>query len=523
MNKFTRRLIDFAYFLDTSTSYQKKKRFFYNILENDEYKYKKYFDTFMVILIFMSVSILIYEVKKNPHNYLNIFNVYVISFIFFIEYMLRFWTHSSISKVIIHQDEYSDLLGRKFDIWFVLDRILRDKLKYVFSMKAIIDLLAIMPFFHELRLLRIFILFRVFKIFRYAKSFQTFSSVLSTKKFEFFTLGMFASIVIFVSSVMIYVMEANDPNSPIETLYDAFYWSIVTISTVGYGDVVATSDEGRFVAIVVILAGIAVIAFTTSLFVSAFTERLEDIKESKTIQDISKTKRVYILCGYENIAKEVAKKLVDVNFSIIILDDSLERVEKAKQDGFIALNYNPGSVDSYKKLNVNMSLQVKAILCLREDDVQNVYTTLTVRSLNKDVYIMSLLMNNTNRKKLLSSGVNEVLYDKEFVGLVAREYIGQAVAFEAIHAIRSEDSVISMQEIVLTERMIHNFATVGELDNIKFRVVLLGVHKKSSKRFFFNPINSTLLESGDYLIVIGNYMFVKEFIRHLSLKVLKEV
>ncbi len=519
MNFFTRLLIDFAYYLNTSVWYQRKRRFFYNILENDEYKYKKYFDIFMMILIFSSVSILIYEVKRDVHDALNIFNSYVISFIFFVEYMLRLWVHSSISKVIIHQDEYSDLLGRDFDFFFVVRRVLKDKLEYMLSAKAIIDLLAIMPFFHELRLLRIFILFRVFKLFRYAKSFQTFSSVLASKKFEFFTLGMFASIVIFVSSVLIYVMEANNPNSPIDTLYEAFYWSIVTISTVGYGDVVAVSPEGQFVAVIVILAGIAVLAFTTSLFVSAFTEKLDDIRESKTIQDIAKIDRIYIICGYENIAKEVSKKLLKAHFNVIVLDDDEERVERAKKDGLYALNYNPGSIDSYKKLNINLSKQVKAILCLRESDVQNVYTALTVRSINKDVKIMSLLMNSSNKKKLLSSGVNELLYDKEFVGLVAREYVGQPVAFEAIHALRSENSNIKIEEIGVTERISESVVTVGELDNVRYRVVLLGIHKKSTNRFFFNPIDSTILESGDYLLVIGNYMFIKEFIKKLSKKV----
>jgi voltage-gated potassium channel len=96
MNYLTRLLIDFAYFLDTSASYQKKRRFFYNLLENDEFKYKRYFDTFMIILIFSSVSILIYEVKRDPHDYLNFLNTYIISFIFFVEYILRFCINSSI-------------------------------------------------------------------------------------------------------------------------------------------------------------------------------------------------------------------------------------------------------------------------------------------------------------------------------------------------------------------------------------------------------------------------------------------
>jgi len=519
MKTLNRLVIDAAYFLNSSVWYQKKRRFFSNLLENDDYKYKRYFDIFMILLIFSSVSILIYEVKKDVHDYLNIFNSYIISFIFFVEYILRLWIYSSISKVIINQDEYSDLLGKNFSLSFVIQRVIKDKLKYILSIKAIIDLLAILPFFHELRLLRIFILFRMFKLFRYAKNFHTFASILTTKKFEFFALAMFAIIVIFVSSVLIYVMETNDPNTKIKTLYDAFYWSIVTISTVGYGDVVAVSSEGRFVAIIVIISGISVLAFTTSLFVSAFTEEIEDIKEDKSIQDVSKLDRLYIICGYENIAKELAKKLTYAKFNIVVLDENLERINNAKKDGLLALNYNPGSVDSYKKLNVKMNTQVNAILCLREDDVQNVYTALTIRSLNKDVYIMSILMNHSNRVKMLNSGVNEVLYDKEFVGLVAREYVGQPVAFEVIHALRSDDSVINIEEIAITERVLQNFAFVSELDNIKYRVVLLGIQKKSKNRFFFNPIDETLLEVGDYLLVIGNYMFIKEFTKYLLTKV----
>jgi len=518
MNLFNRYLVDFAYFLKTSVSYQRKRRFFYNILENDDYRYKKYFDIFMIILIFSSVSILIYEVKRDVHDYLNMFNGYVISFIFFVEYILRLWVSSSVSKVIIHQDEYADLLGREFSLWFVVKKVVSDKLEYILSVKAIIDLLAIMPFFHELRLLRIFILFRVFKIFRYAKSFQTFASVLTSKKFEFFTLAMFASIVIFVSSVLIYVMEANNPDSPIDTLYEAFYWSIVTISTVGYGDVVAVSYEGRFVAMVVILSGIAVMAFTTSLFVSAFTEKLEEIKENKTILDVSKTKNICIICGYENIAKEVAKKLIHSKFDVLVLDDDKQRVFNAKKDGLTVLDYNPGTIESYKKLNIDLSTKVKAILCLREDDVENVYTALTVRSINKDVYMMSLLINQTNRNKLLSSGVDEILYDKEFIGLIVKEYIGQPVAFEAIHELRSEDSNIKIKEIALTERIVSNITFVKNLENLNFRVLLLGIYKKSSKRFFFNPLKDTLLESGDVILVMGNYIFIKEFEKNLSHK-----
>ena len=513
-----RLVVDFAFYLNRSESYQKTKRFFYNFLENDNYKYKKYFDIFMIILIFLSVAVLIREVKSHVNDFWLYFNNFVVSFIFLIEYVLRLWVSSSITEIIIKNNEHDDMLSREFNLSYTIYEIIKTKLKYIISPRAIIDLLAIVPFFHQLRLLRIFILFRVFKLFRYARSFQTFISVLATKKFEFFTLMMFSGIVIFVSSVLIYVMEANNPSSPIDTLYEAFYWSIVTISTVGYGDITPATDAGRFVAIVVIISGIAVLAFTTSIVVSAFDEKLDEIRETKTVDDISKTKQLYIICGYENVAQEVAKQLLK-NFSVVVLDEDSSRIAQAQQDGLVALNYDPGIIESYKRLRINMDTQVKAVLCLRESDVENVYTALTVRSINKDVFILSLLKNDIHRNKLSFAGVNEILYAKELVGMIAKEFIGKPVAFEFIHTLRSDYTNVNIEEIMMTQRMLENFATVGELDNKKFRLILLGVYKQEHKRFFFNPIDDTILEHGDYLVVIGNSVFVKEFEKYLHKKI----
>jgi voltage-gated potassium channel len=514
-----RLILDFAYFLQTSPKYQARKQFFYNILENDTNRYKKYIDIFMMILIFISVAVLIREVKYHVNDYLLFFSNYVISLIFFVEYILRLWVSSSVSEIIVACAEHDTFLLREVNLSKALLKALRVKLSYMLSIRAIIDLLAILPFFHELRLLRIFILFRVFKLFRYAKSFQTLASVLAIKKFEFLTLAIFASIVIFVSSVLIYVMEANNQNSSINTMFDALYWSIVTISTVGYGDVTAVSSEGRFVAVLVIIAGVAVLAFTTSLFVSAFTEKLSEIKEMKTVENVSKLKKFYLICGYEQIAKNVAKKLAINGNKIIILDDNLSRIEEAQSDGFIALNYNPGNKESYTKLHINIDKQVKAILCLHEDDVENVYTALTIRSLNTDVFILSLLMNDTNRTKLKFAGIDKIVYPQELVGLITKELVGKPVAFEVIHELRSENADVVIDEIGLTARIVENFISVSELENQKYNVVLLGVYKHQKERFYFNPLDDMVLEVGDYLMVIGYREFIVEFEKHLHTKV----
>ncbi len=509
-----RLLVDTAYYINTSKNYLKIKHFFYNLLENSNYKYKRMFDLFMVALIFASVIILIREVKLHVNDSLLFFNNYVISIIFFIEYMLRFWISSSVSEIIIKQSEHDLMLGDKFKAGKALKNIFLSKLKYVLSIKAIVDLLAIIPFFHQLRL---FILFRVFKLFRYAKSIQTFASVIAAKKFEFATLFIFASIIVFVSSVLIYIMEANNPASAVNTFFEAVYWSIVTISTVGYGDITPVTEEGRIVSMFVIVAGIAVFSFTTSLIVTAFTEKLDEIKDIKLIDDIENMKKFYLICGYEDISKEVSKRLIQNN-KVVILEEDKEKASQAKKDGFFVLNYAPGSIESYKKLKINIQEQVKAILCLSHSDVENVYTALTIRSFNKDVFILSILKNKINTNKLFFAGVNELLYEKELIGMTAKGFAGKPVAFEVIHALRSSYNGVDMQEIVVNERILDSFATVGSLKCKKYRILLLGIYKKSQEEFCFNPSESITLELGDYLLTIGNTQFIKEFSNFLYKK-----
>ena len=515
---FSRFLISLAYYLRSNAKYQKRRRFFYNLLENDNYKYKHYFDYSMIFLIFVSVFVLIREVHHHVDDALMFVNNVIISIIFLIEYLLRLWVNGSVTKIIIEQEEHDTMLSRDFQLGKVLKRIAKMKFAYMLTPKSIVDFLAILPFFHELRLLRLFVLFRVFKIFRYTKSFTGLVSVLASKKFEFLTLLLFASVVIFISAVLIYVIEGNNPSSNISNFFSALYWSVVTLSTVGFGDITPVSDEGRFVTIFIIISGVGVLSFFTSLIVSAFNERLDEFKEAKMIENVTKLKKFYLICGYDSIAKEIVREYKFRNKNIIVIDTDGQKVEDAKKDGVQAFALNPGSIESYEKLHIDFKKQVKVVLCLSNDDVANVYTALTIRSIDEKVRIVSLLMNDINRKKLQFAGVNDIIYPQELIGMITRELVGQPVAFEAIHALRSENSIVKIGEIIITEAMLKRYSYIGDLGNKRYRIVLLGVYKKRYERFWFNPIDSTLLEAGDILLVIGYWPFIAEFEKHLMSK-----
>ncbi len=511
MGLFQRLIVDGAYGLLASERYQHTKSFFDNLLNNNDYTLKRYFDYFMIVLIIISVTILVREVKFHVNDFWLFFNNFIISIVFLIEYLLRMWVASDSSRIIIDQYEKDVMLQRSFQMGTALKKVIRSKWDYIRSVTAIIDLLAIVPFFHHMRMLRIFILFRVFKLFRYARSLQIFGSVLATKKFEFITLLMFASIVIFISAVLIYVMEANDPKSSINTLYDAFYWAIVTISTVGYGDVTPVSDNGRFVAMVIIISGVAVLSFTTSIVVSAFTEKLDEIKDVKTVDDVAKIKRFYLICGYSDVGRLVALKLRRQGRNVIVMDKEPQDVAQAKNDGFLVLPYDSGSLKSYGHLKIDFKKQIIAALLLHEDDVKNIYTALTIRSIDKDVTLLGILMNQHNRKKYELAGINKIIYTQELIGMIAKEFSGRPVAFEAIHALRSEQTSVNLDEISVDERMIKNYTFVKELGYENYHLLLLGIYKTEKEEFLFNPLGDTIMEKGDILLVIGEKGFINEF------------
>lgn len=504
-------MVNTAYYLKTSPRYKQTKNFFFNLLENNSYPYKRYFDLFMMVLIFSSVAILIREVRHDVSIFWTVFNNYIISLIFLIEYLLRFWVISDSSGIVIDQYERDELLQRRFRAGHALIKIFVAKWNHVRSPAAIIDLLAIMPFFHELRLLRLFILFRVFKIFRYTQNMQYFGYVLSHKKFELLTLLTFASVVVFVASVLIYVMESNNPDSPINTLFDAFYWSIVTISTVGYGDVTPVTSEGRTVAIVVIISGIAVISFATSIVVTAFTEKLDDIRENKIIADVRGLKHFYLICGYGIVAHQTASKLRRSGRNVVVLEMDHQRVREAKENQLYALQLDSASLSSYQKMGLDFEKQVSAVILLEDSDIANVYTALTLRSIDHDMTILSLLHEKQNRRKLQLAGVNHIVYAQELIGLLSKEYSGRPIAFETMSMLRTEDSGTAMEEVVVDERIATNFTNVDDLHIRRHRLLLIGLSKAREDGFVFNPPPETPVEKGDIMIVAGEHSMISEF------------
>jgi voltage-gated potassium channel len=515
----TKFLIFLARYLDTSERYKKTKKFFYNLLENDSYKYKKVFDIFMLFMVLSSVFVLLYDVQNELGRLLYIYDMYVVTVVFVVEYLLRVWVYNNNREIILNELEEATFLDRKFNTKKVCLQILKKKFEYITTPFAIIDLLAILPVFRAFRILRIFMLFRLFKILRYTHSINSFLSILTTKKFEILTLLTLVAFIVFIGGAVIYVFE-YDKNPDIHNFFDALYWSLVTISTVGFGDISPVTQEGRVLTMFLILSGIGFLSFTTSIIASAFTERLQEVKLNRIKTEAHKLKEFYLICGYSKIAELVANNFKQNKEKFIIVDSDEDKVLEATEKGFLALKADITQKDILEIFNFK---DMKYIIISTEDDIINTFITLSLHSYAPRTKIIAITNNEKNKNKIKKAGANIVLNPTKALSLFVREYIGNPVSFEVITAIFDINSKTELDEIEILEKSFLENKFIGEIGFKKYKLILVGIVKNSenihyihtfeigNKYFYFNPDSNVMLEKGDVLLVIGDIRSIKYF------------
>lgn len=157
------------------------------------------------------------------------------------------------------------------------------RLRYVLSPYALIDLFAIAPYFFALligtssstsllRVMRVLTLFRLAKLLRYQKALHLIGNVLRSKSAELAVCGVLISLFIFVAGVILYALENEAQPDVFSSIPASLWWAVVTITTIGYGDIVPLTAAGKIVNGLMAFIGIVLIAIPTSIIVGGFME-----------------------------------------------------------------------------------------------------------------------------------------------------------------------------------------------------------------------------------------------------------
>jgi len=500
------KLLSLALFLHRSKKYKAYKQFARDLLFDSNNIYKRYFDLTIIFLVISSVLILIYEVKNPVPLWLDNYDIYFVSIIFAIEYLLRLWVHNDLSDMIIKEYNDSKFLLKDFNLFGVVKAGLYEKLKYMLTPSAIVDLLAILPAYRPLRVLRVFILFRVFKLLRYTKSINQFVDVLVNKKFELLTLLFLLLFIVFTSGIAIYILEA-DKNANIHTLFDGIYWAIVTISTVGYGDISPVTDIGRAISILIIVSGIAMISFVTSVIVSAFSERLNELKEHRIIEQMNKSRSFLIICGYGQLTKMFFRQNRKHIDNYVIMDNDKERVEAAKKDGYVAIHENASSFETLNKFD-NQYADI-TVLCLTSSDVENIYITLNAKSISRKIKVIARVNDPETIDKFKYAGADEILMPNMVANTMIYTAITQPTMYKAIHAILTGKSIANIDEIHVHHSHGMVDRQIKELDFKSSKLLFIGIQREGE--FIFNPPSTEQIQAYDILLVMGRKISLEYF------------
>lgn len=226
------------------------------------------FEVFITALIVLNViAVILQTVEWIYAQFFAIFDAFeVISVaIFTAEYILRLWSCTV-------DPRFKDPLA--------------GRIRFAFKPLTLIDLLAILPFYlpmilpemRSIRAIRLFRLFRILKLARYSRSLNTFMDVLRLKKDELEVMLFALIVMLVVSASVVYQLEHDAQPEAFSSIPAAMWWGVVTLATVGYGDVYPVTPAGKLVGSIVVILGIGLFALPTGILASGFSEVLSSRK-----------------------------------------------------------------------------------------------------------------------------------------------------------------------------------------------------------------------------------------------------
>ncbi len=245
----------------------------WEILENKNPadKLGKIDDYFLTTLIFLNVlAVILGTVKWVENEYgtlLNYFEVFSVC-AFSLEYFLRMWSCT------VEQKYSKPFTGR---------------LKYALTPLAIIDLLAVLPFYIQIfnidlrfiRIIRLVRIFRIVKAARYISSLKLFGNVFKSKKEELVITSVVMFILLIIASSFMYIFENSAQPDKFPDIPSTMWWAVATLTTVGYGDVFPITSEGKIIASCVAILGIGLFALPTGILGAGFVEEFQKVKTAR--------------------------------------------------------------------------------------------------------------------------------------------------------------------------------------------------------------------------------------------------
>lgn len=300
-------------------------------------------------------------------------------------------------------------------------------------------------------------------------------------------------------------------------LFDSFYMALMTLTTVGYGEVHPLSFYGRLFASFLMLVGVATVFISFAILGDTLLRlELADYfgrrRRDRMLEHIAGH---YIVCGAGRVGRSVVLELLQGGAEVVLIDNDPERVKWADARGIVTLTADASKDETLRQARIETAAGLVSAIA---SDAENVYVTLSAKVLNPSLHVAVRASDEQAEKKLQRAGATTVLTPYTYIGhRLAQSLLRPHVLsfLDLASALGKTDLDLAIEQLLVTPGCSLSSKTLAEAELGRTGVIVLAVRRPSGA-MQFNPQAQVRLEGGDVLIAMGERQRLKQLENALS-------
>ncbi|HKJ86073.1 MAG TPA: potassium channel protein [Spirochaetia bacterium] len=281
---------------------------------------------------------------------------------------------------------------------------------------------------------------------------------------------------------------------------DALYMTVISLTTTGFGEVRPLSPAGRGLTVFVIISGIASLAYLGGRLLQLAVE-MYLLRRGRMDREIQRLKNHVILCGYGRMGRHIANDLSEARVPFVVLESDPQMATVLEEHGYLHMIGDASSDELLKAAGVE---RARGLIAVVSSDAENVYTTLTAKSINPEVTIVARALTDESAPKLRTAGADRVIKPYEMVGRRIAQLVIRPAMVEFVDTIaRSNSGEITMEEMTVSkDSTLIDVALRDTPIRSRLNVIIVAI-RRGEDDLVYNPGPDAHFEVGDRLVAIG--------------------
>jgi voltage-gated potassium channel len=309
-------------------------------------------------------------------------------------------------------------------------------------------------------------------------------------------LGLVAvGMAVAIGTVVFHVLEGW-------SIFDSFYVTAQTVTTVGFGDLSPRTFWGRVFASIFMLLGVGVVLYALTSTVQSIiqSEMLSTFGHLRRSLKMSKLRDHFIICGAGRVGSNLITALQGANDPFVVIESDQRKVEELSDQGIAVLVRDATLEASLREAGVE---HARGLATCLPDDADNVYVVLTARDLNPKLHIVARAAAEQAESKLVRAGANRVVAPTIIGGHRMAMALTKPAVGDFLDSLSANDLELGFEQVEveakssLLGRRLSETHIRSELD-----IVIVSI-RRNDGNIIFNPTGDTTIENGDMLIAIG--------------------